>query len=233
MTKEMADDLHCSCQRATQISRLRPGAKQSTQLQAGSSIFCPENEFDVSQAFISLSAANSPSQLQDMTCKCCSSLCPQRTLNSTSECPSRSMLRKNSSSTRTKNHFSSVLQHQLRVVSFLLLLSLSLFHQVDLATARAMGNPQQPEDGQHEDTTLPVRCTLPFSNYDCGSIPSVRYTYQNGSCQSTNLEWIGGSGCEYDGTENSFATEQECLDVCLPASPTTAGVYDVHICSYI
>ena len=220
----MADDLHCSCQRATQISRLRSGAKQSSQLQAGSIIFCPEDEFDVSRAFISsksLSSVNNHSRLHDTACKCCFSLC-QRTLNSTSECPSRSMLRKNSSSTRTKNHF-SILQHQLRLVSFLLLLSLSLFHQVDLATARAMGNPQQPQHGQDDDTTIPVRCTLPFSHYDCGSIASVRYTYLNGSCQRT-LEWIGGSGCEYDGTENSFATEQECLEVCVPASPTTAGV---------
>jgi hypothetical protein len=225
MTKEVTDDLHCSCQRATLISRLRPGAKQS---RIGDSIFCPEDEFDISQTFISSKSlspvhSNRHSQLPDTVCKCCSPPC-QRTLTSTSECPSRSVLQNNSSS-RTKNHISgSVLQHQLRLVSFLLLLSLNLFNQVDIATARAMGNPQQPEHGQDEDTTVPVRCTLPFSHYDCGSIASVRYTYLNGSCQRT-LEWIGGSGCEYDGTENSFATEQECVDVCIPAIPTTtAGV---------
>ena len=217
MTTEVADDLHCSCQRATQTSRLlRPGARQS---QTGS-IFCPEDELDVSQAFISsksLLPVNSHNQLQNTVCRCCLPRC-QRTLNSASACPSRLMLRMNSSS-RAVNHVSSVLLHQLRLISFLILLSVSLFHQVDLASARAMGNPQQPQD---DDTTLPVRCTLPFSNYACGSIATVRYTYLNGSCQRT-LEWIGGSGCEYDGTENSFATEQECVDVCISASPTTTA----------
>lgn len=217
MTIQGVDDLHCSCQRATQTSRLRPGAKQSLT----GNIFCPEDELDVSQTFTSsksLPPVNSHNQLQTTVCKCCLPLC-QRTLNSTSACPSRLMLRMNSSV--TKNHVSSVLLHQLRLISFLILLSVSLFHQVDFATARAMGNPQQPQD---DDTTLPVRCTLPFSHYSCGSVATVRYTYLNGSCQRT-LEWIGGSGCEYDGTENSFATEQECVDVCIPASPTTtAGV---------
>ena len=226
MTLEVADDLHCSCQRATQTSRLR-------QSQAGSGIFCPEDEFDVSQAFTSstesLPRVNSQhNQLQNTVCKCYLPLC-QRTLNSTSlassACPPRSMLRMNSPS-RTKCHVSSILLNQLRLVSFLTLLSVSLFHQVDVAMARAMGNPREPEHGQDGDTTLPVRCTLPFSHYDCGSIASVRYTYLNGTCQRT-LEWIGGEGCEYDGTENSFASEQECADVCIPSgSPTTttAGV---------
>lgn len=215
---EVTDDLHCSCLRAThQTSRLRPGAKQT---QAGST-FCPQDELDKSQQAVTTSLESLPPvNCQNTMCSCCLLRC-QRTLNSVSTCPSRSSLRMRSSSRTTSVIAPSVLLHQLRLLSLLIFLSVTLFHQVDLATARAMGQPQQQED---DDATLPVRCTLPFSNYDCGSIATVRYTFRNGSCLRT-LEWIGGSDCEYDGTENSFTSEQECVDVCIPAATpiTTAG----------
>lgn len=217
---EVVDDLHCSCQRAAQTPRLRPGVRQP---QTGSTFF-PQEEHDVSQAFIS-SKSLPPVNCQSTVCKCCLPQC-QRTV---STCLSRSALRTNFSLRTTTRVAPSILLHQLRLISFLILLSVSLFHQVDLATARAMGQPQQHEQGQGQDSIIPVRCTLPFSNYDCGSIATVRYTFLNGSCQ-WSLEWIGGSDCEYDGTENSFASEQECMDVCIPAAilTTTAGMYDVN-----
>ena len=225
MTAEVTDDLYCSCQRATQASRQRLGAKLSQK----SDTFC-QDKVDESQTFKSLQPTLSVchyDQLWSTTCKCSLPHQCQRT-HSVSACPSRSVLRiPSSSSARTTTHISSILLHQLRLISFLILLSVSLFQQIDIATARAMGHPQQ--QGQDDDT-LPARCTRAFSNYDCGSLLVARYTFRNGSCQSA-LEWIGGPDCEYDGTENSFTSEQECMDVCIPGPPTTTeGRYLLCVC---
>ena len=158
-------------------------------------------------------SANSGHRLQATTCK---SSCYSRT---------RSLSRCQSSTLRTSSSLSifnlSLLIKQLRLLSFLTLLSVSLFSQVDIATARAIPQEQQGEDGG-----LPERCRLPFSSYSCGGFRETRYTYKNGSCHNV-IEWTG-VGCEYDGTENSFATEEECQEVCIPRISTT-GTLSVKI----
>ena len=98
---------------------------------------------------------------------------------------------------------------QLRLLSFLTLLSLSLLSQIDLTVAAPL----------LDEPVLPDRCFLSFSQYDCGGFKETRYTYRNGSCRMA-IEWIG-PGCEYDGTENSFPSKEECEEVCIPDAPTT------------
>ena len=242
MIATVEGDVCCSYQPRLTQSRLRPRRtnllqKDCTQFRGGeeAELDCESLEFSTS-SILSLqrtlsgtNCATAACQKQRRVCKCCLSASCQRTIIgsvSAVTCPSRSrstVLRISSPRAlpTTRPCVSSVLIHQLKLVSVLILLSVSLFHQVDLAAARAMGHATEPQD---YNDTLPVRCSIPFSNYACGSIATERYTFLNGSCHSI-LEWIGGSNCEYDGTENSFSTEQECADVCIPVSQsTTAGM---------
>ena len=152
--------------------------------------------------------ANRNCQLQAMTCK---SSCCART-RSLSACQPRTLRASSASSIVNL----SLLIKQLRLLSFLTLMSVGLFSQVSVATARAI-QQQQVEDS--DSLSLPDRCRLPFSSYSCGGFHETRYTYKNGSCHSA-IEW-SGPGCEHDGTENSFATEEECIEVCIPMAPTT------------
>lgn len=152
-----------------------------------------------------IGSANSGHRLQATMCK---SSCCTRTHSLSAY---RSSTLRTSSASSIFNLSLSI--KQLRLLSFLTLLSVSLFTQVDMVTARAI------EQQQGEDSGLPERCRLPFSSYGCGGFRETRYTYRNGSCHNV-IEWTG-VGCEYDGTENSFATEEECQEVCIPSIPTT------------
>ena len=205
------DRLRCSYQGTTSATVIRTGVENTSEevsdfqlsefLQTTAPSQCP-----TCCLCTRIGSANCGHQLQAMTCK---SSCCTRT-HSLSAC--------RSSSLRTSSKLSilnlSLLIKQLRLLSFLTLLSVSLFSQVDTATARAI---QQGEDGG--GVNLPERCRLPFSSYSCGGFRETRYTYKNGSCHNV-IEWTG-VGCEHDGTENSFATEEECQEVCIPRIPTT------------
>ena len=127
---------------------------------------------------------------------------------------------------------SPLIKH-LKVLSFLALLFVCVLDNVHLASARPIHHQQhhqQHEQQQQESSSyeLPERCTLPFSYYGCGGFQDLRYTYRNGSCRSV-IEW-SGPGCEYDGTENSFATQEECESVCLPPVTTTGMIVCVCVC---
>lgn len=201
----LAGESHCSCL-GTASTAIKTGAESTfsqdvtiSRLTLACTAICPCPE-------------NSSQQLQTPVCR--PSLC-----YTASPSQSTSLLNhfKTCSSNESKHFTLSLLLKQLRMFAFLSLLAISLFNQIDVASARAIQQQRQGQEGN-----IPDRCRLPFSYYSCGGFQEMRYTYRNGSCHHA-IEW-SGPGCEYDGTENSFATEEECLEVCSPPIPTT-GTY--------
>ena len=209
-----ADDLHCCKGPVPTSSSQRTGAqfalKKSDFRQDVITSLSASVQSTLSFCFNCLSA-QSNSRLQTTACKY-----------------SQSYLRIHSASQskplRTPSFISSSLTQQLRLLSLLMLFSVSFFQQIDLAVSV----PSRHREVDQDYSNLPERCRIPFSYYECGGFQESRYTYHNGSCHSM-IEW-SGPNCEYDGTENSFATEEECREVCIPVAPTTTGRVCVCVC---